>query len=70
MYDQPITDPFKAPAVFAALQAAAAERGVFLRYPPTQPACCCNRGCPECVWKAYLEAAEYWRQEALLMMAD
>ena len=38
--------------------------------PPPEPTTCCGRGCNGCVWEGFLEAAEYWRQEALLQLQD
>ena len=49
------------------LQQAQAQ-GLALRAPPPEPATCCRRGCNGCVWEGYLDAAEYWRQEALLQI--
>ncbi len=68
--DFPLTDLASAQAMFAALQAQAASKGVALRSPPPAPTSCCGRGCNGCVWEGYYEAVVYWRDEALLILAD
>lgn len=50
------------------LRQRAANAGITLRNPPPEPTTCCGRGCNGCVWEGYLDAAEYWRQEALLLL--
>ncbi|WP_332376209.1 oxidoreductase-like domain-containing protein, partial [Acidovorax delafieldii] len=55
-------------AMFLALQQQARAQGLALRAPPPEPTTCCGRGCNGCVWEGYLDAAEYWRQEALLQV--
>lgn len=62
-------DGASAQAMFAALQQRAHETGTPLRAPPPEPTTCCGRGCNGCVWEGFLDAAEYWRQEALLQLA-
>jgi len=57
-----------AQAMFAALQAHARSAGITLRNPPPEPTTCCGRGCNGCVWEGFADAAEYWRQEALLQL--
>ena len=52
-----------------ALQQRASSAGITLRAQPPQPTTCCGRGCNGCVWEGFLDAAEYWRQEALLQIA-
>ncbi|BEU96184.1 hypothetical protein ACDW_18890 [Acidovorax sp. DW039] len=64
----PASDGATAQAMFASLQDRAQARDVSLRTPPPLPTTCCGRGCNGCVWECFLEAAEYWRQEALLML--
>jgi hypothetical protein len=59
------TDGPSALAMFAALQLQAQAQGVGLRPPPPEPTTCCGRGCNGCVWEGFLNAAEYWRQDAL-----
>jgi len=62
------TDAPSARAMFEVLQQQARAQGLALREPPTEPTTCCGRGCNGCVWEGYLDAAEYWRQEALLQI--
>ena len=66
----PITDRETALAVFEHLRRQAAGRGIELREPPPEPVGCCGRGCTGCVWEGFYSAAEYWRDEALLMLDD
>lgn len=54
--------------MFQLLQQRAANAGITLRNPPPAPTTCCGRGCNGCVWEGFLDAAEYWRQEALLVL--
>lgn len=61
-------DGASAQAMFQALQEQAQSAGITLRNPPPEPTTCCGRGCNGCVWEGFLEAAEYWRQEALLQL--
>ena len=62
------TDAPSARAMFEALLQQAQAQGLALRAPPPDPTTCCGRGCNGCVWEGYLDAAEYWRQEALLQI--
>jgi hypothetical protein len=64
----PITDRDGAQALFQALQAQAAVRGLLLRAPPPEPTTCCGRGCNGCVWEAYYAAVGWWREDALLVL--
>ncbi|CAN7307102.1 oxidoreductase-like domain-containing protein [Acidovorax sp. LjRoot129] len=54
--------------MFQTLQSRAQAAGIALRNPPPEPTTCCGRGCNGCVWEGFLNAAEYWRQEALLRL--
>lgn len=68
--DLTLTDRESALAIFAALQAQAQQQGITLRTPPPEPTSCCGRGCNGCVWEGYYAAVAYWRDEALLRLAD
>ena len=57
-------------AAFETLQARAASQGLTLRPPPPEPTTCCGRGCNGCVWEGFYAAANYWRDEALLILED
>ena len=61
-------DGASAQQMFQSLQQRAADAGIPLRTPPPEPTTCCGRGCNGCVWEGFLDAAEYWRQEALLQL--
>ena len=67
---QPVSDRDAAQAVFSALQQRAHAAGITLRAPPPEPTSCCGRGCNGCVWEGFYHAANYWREEALLMLQD
>ncbi|MDP3165970.1 MAG: oxidoreductase-like domain-containing protein [Hydrogenophaga sp.] len=54
--------------MFQELLLRAAGAGITLRKPPSEPTTCCGRGCNGCVWEGFMDAAEYWRQEALLQL--
>jgi len=62
------TDAASAQAMFAQLQQRAGAAGITLRAPPPEPTSCCGRGCNGCVWEGFLDAADYWREEALLQL--
>lgn len=65
-----LTDLDTARAAFQALQERAASQGVTLRAPPPEPTTCCGRGCNGCVWEGFYAAANYWRDEAMLILED
>lgn len=62
------TDLPGARATFATLQAHAALQSIELRPPPPEPTSCCGRGCHGCVWEGFFAAAQYWRDEAVLLL--
>ena len=62
------TNAASAQAMFAQLQQQALAAGITLRAPPPEPTSCCGRGCNGCVWEGFLDAADYWREEALLQL--
>ncbi|KGM41247.1 oxidoreductase [Aquabacterium sp. NJ1] len=68
--DFPLTDLNAVRAMFDTLQARARTQGVDLRQPPPEPTSCCGRGCNGCVWEGFYAAAQYWRDEALLVLSD
>lgn len=61
-------DGASAQRMFQSLQLRATDAGITLRNPPPEPTTCCGRGCNGCVWEGFLDAAETWRQEALLQL--
>ena len=63
-------DGATAQQMFQTLQQRAADKGITLRNPPPEPTTGCGRGCNGCVWEGFRDAAEYWRQEALLQLQD
>ena len=63
-------DAASAQAVFQALLQQARAAGITLRDPPSEPTTCCGRGCNGCVWEGFFDAADYWRQEALLQLDE
>lgn len=51
--------------MFEVLGQLACARGMALRAPPPEPTTCCGRGCNGCVWEGFLDAATFWREDAL-----
>ncbi len=67
-FSTPLSDRQAALALFSALQQRAQAAGIALRQPPPEPVSCCGRGCNGCVWEGFYSAANYWREEALLLL--
>jgi hypothetical protein len=67
-FSTPLSDREAALALFSALQQRAQAAGLTLRPPPPEPVSCCGRGCNGCVWEGFYSAANYWREEALLIV--
>jgi len=55
--------------LFAQWMLRAQEAGVSLRPPPPLPTTCCGRGCNGCVWEGFYQAAQYWQEDALQVLA-
>jgi hypothetical protein len=53
----------------ARLRSAGIEPGQRFRRPPPEPASCCGRGCNGCVWEGYFTALQWWREDALELLA-
>ena len=69
-FSTPLSDLETALTLFSALQQRARAAGLTLRPPPPEPTSCCGRGCNSCVWEGFYSAANYWREEALLILQD
>lgn len=61
----PLAHAGDADHLFATLQALAQQHGVALRSPPPHPTSCCGRGCNGCVWEGFMDAALFWREDAV-----
>ena len=56
-------------ALESRLRAAGIEPGLGFRHPPSEPTGCCGRGCNGCVWEGYYAALQWWREDALELLA-
>jgi hypothetical protein len=54
--------------MFAEGEALLQAKGLVLRRPPVAPTTCCGRGCNGCVWEGFVDAANYWREDALTLL--
>ena len=57
-------------ALDARLIAAGITPGADFRQPPPEPTGCCGRGCNGCVWEGYYAALQWWREDALALLAS
>ena len=56
-------------ALEARLRAAGIAPSEGFRQPPPEPTGCCGRGCNGCVWEGYYAALQWWREDALELLA-
>ncbi|SFM05009.1 oxidoreductase-like domain-containing protein [Variovorax sp. OV329] len=56
-------------ALSAHLRALGIEPGEGFRKPPPEPTGCCGRGCNGCVWEGYYAALQWWREDAIDLLA-
>lgn len=61
----PIQSSDQARVVFDLLRCLAHQIEVELKPTPSEPTSCCGKGCEGCVWIAFFEAAERWRQSVI-----
>jgi Oxidoreductase-like protein, N-terminal len=54
--------------VFELIHSIALQANVSLKPVPSEPTSCCGRGCEGCVWISFVNAAEHWRQGAILTL--
>ena len=57
-------------ALDARLSAAGITPGKDFRPAPPEPTGCCGRGCNGCVWEGYYAALQWWREDALNLLAS
>jgi hypothetical protein len=62
-----VVDGPSALAMLAEGEALLQAKGLVLRRPPAAPTTCCGRGCNGCVWEGFVDAANYWREDALAL---
>ncbi|WP_369806849.1 oxidoreductase-like domain-containing protein [Limnohabitans sp. B9-3] len=65
---RPVGDGPSALAMLAEGEALLLAQGLTLRRPPAAPTTCCGRGCNGCVWEGFVDAANYWREDALALL--
>jgi hypothetical protein len=65
---QSVVDGPSALAMLAEGEALLQAQGLVLRRPPVAPTTCCGRGCNGCVWEGFVDAANYWREDALALL--
>jgi len=56
-------------ALESRLRAAGIEPGLGFRHAPPEPTGCCGRGCNGCVWEGFYAALQWWREDALELLA-
>ena len=56
-------------ALESQLHAAGIEPGQGFRHAPPEPTGCCGRGCKGCVWEGYYAALQWWREDAVELLA-
>jgi hypothetical protein len=65
---QPIGSALEAREVFKMIESLAVQHNIKIKPAPSEPTSCCSRGCEGCVWRAFFEAAQFWRQSALELL--
>ena len=65
---EPIGSAQQAQEVFKHLSHWAKMQGIEPPVMPLEPQTCCARGCQGCVWLAFFEAAQHWRERTLLAL--
>jgi len=63
-----VVDGPSALAMLTGGEALLLAQGLTLRRPPAAPTTCCGRGCNGCVWEGFVDAANYWREDALALL--
>jgi hypothetical protein len=63
-----VVDGPSAMAMLAQGEALLQAHSLVLRRPPEIPTTCCGRGCNGCVWEGFVDAANYWREDALALL--
>ena len=56
-------------ALESRLRAAGIEPGRGFRPAPPEPTGCCGRGCNGCVWEGFYAALQWWREDAMELLA-